>query len=67
MLPWPSRAERQAAIDQAREHKERSLRDLEHARAVQRDIEHQAYTRNGYSDLIARQIIEGWHGSGGHA
>lgn len=58
VLPWPTRAERAAAIQTARSEKETSQRDLATAQAVLRTIERYAKD-NHIAEKVARQIMEG--------
>lgn len=56
-LPWPSRRQRRAAVDEARMEKEKSLRSAAHANAVRADITSLA-ARNHFAATIAAQIVE---------
>jgi len=64
IFPWPSREQRQAAISDARDQKERSRVSAGHATAIERDIERLA-ERNHFAVLIAEQIMRDRHGRPG--
>lgn len=55
MFPWPARAERKAAIAQARTGREQAEARAAHAAEVRADIERMA-ARNHFAQAIAEQI-----------
>ncbi len=60
LLPWPSRHERQAAIEAARREKEQSQATAAHAAVIERDIR-RMMEANHFARAIAEQIIRGRH------
>lgn len=56
ILPWPARAQRQAAIDSARREKERSRASAAHAEVLEGQVRRMA-AQNHFAASIAEQII----------
>ena len=55
LLPWPSRAQRAASIEAARQEKVRSRSASAHAAGIEADIERMA-AENHFAHAIAEQI-----------
>jgi len=58
ILPWPLRHQRQAAISDARDQKERSRAGAAHAAAIAQDIE-RIRRENHFAAAIAEQLMRG--------
>ena len=56
LLPWATRTDRAAAVEQARRQKETSQAGAAAAAAIERDIRRMA-AQNGFAQLIATQIM----------
>lgn len=55
LLPWPSRRQRQAAIDTARAEKEQSRARLAHAMVIEHDID-RIRNENHFAAIIADHL-----------
>ena len=60
LLPWPSRNQRHAAIEAARQEKIRSRSSAEHAASIEQAIEQMA-ADNHFASSIAEQITARHH------